>query len=164
MSEVKDAQALLVMALQDLHDGEAALVERLPEVRGSACDLGFRRFIDADRARSERQRGQVAGLTRALDAEPQDEPNIWQRAILDDAANDARTIISGHLRDIALIGALRKAKQAERVSYETAIALAKALKLRDGAGMLTAIRDEEQAADEELASLLKQLVGEAGTT
>lgn len=160
MAEVETARALLIMALQDLHDGERALAERLPDVRDNARDEAFRRLIDEDRERSARQRDAVAGIARALDAEPQDEPNIWLRAILDDADNDAETIAAGPLRDTALAGALRKGKQSERVSYETALALARRLELADAARTLKGIRDEEQAADEALAEVLERLSGE----
>ena len=71
-----------------------------------------------------------------------------------------QTIAAGPLRDIALVGALRKAKQSERVSYETAIALARALGLGDAAATLETIRDEEHAADAALAGLLTALCRE----
>ena len=70
---------------------------------------------------------------------------------------DAATIAAGPLRDIAITGALRKAKQSERVSYETALALADLLGLDEAAATLTTIRDEEQAADEALADILQRL-------
>lgn len=157
MAEVESSKALLIMALQDLHDGELAMAERLPKVREHARDEDFRQLIDRDRERSAGQRDSLAGVARSLDAEPQDEPNIWLRAILDDADNDAGTVAAGPLRDIALVGALRKGKQAERVSYETALALARHLELDKAAGTLARIRDEEQAADDALAQVLERL-------
>lgn len=160
MAEVETTRALLSMALQDLHDGERVLAERLPVVRDHARDEEFRRLIDEDRERSVRQREVVAGIARALDAEPRDEPNIWLPAILDDADDDAGTIAAGPLRDTALVGALRKGKQSERVSYETALALARRLGMDEAAETLKGIRDEEQAADDALAQVLERLARE----
>lgn len=157
MAEVKNTTALLIMALQDLHDGELALEQRLGAVRDNARDGEFRGLIEDDRDRSIRQRETLAMTARSLGGEPQDQPNIWLRAILDDADNDARTITPGPLRDTALVGALRKGKQAERVSYETAMALARRLKLDEAANSLARIRDEEQEADDQLAALLERL-------
>ena len=56
--------------------------------------------------------------------------------------------------DTALVGAFRKGKQAERVSYETAIALAATLGEDEAETLLTGFRDEEAAADATLSSLL----------
>jgi ferritin-like metal-binding protein YciE len=160
MAEVEDARALLVMALRDLHDGEAALTERLPEVHGNARDSGLRQVLEADRARSADQQTRLEPIASALGEQAGGATNIWLRAILDDADNDARTIAEGPLRDIALTGALRKAQQSERVSYETALALAERLDMAEAAATLRAIRDEEQAADEALARVLSRLCGE----
>lgn len=145
------------MALRDLHDAEAALAERLPVVLAHAADPKFADFIAADRERSVRQRAELDQLTRELGGDPHGEPCVWMRAVLDDADNDAATISAGPLRDIALAGALRKGKQSERVSYETALALAERLELSEGAAALANIRGEEQAADEALADLLLTL-------
>ena len=157
MAEVKDPTALLVMAVRDLYDGESALAGRLASIRENASDPDFAAFIAADAERSTRQRGQLAAIARSLGEAPGGQANIWLRAILDDADNDAATITAGPLRDIALTGALRKAKQSERVSYETALALADLLGLDEAAATLTTIRDEEQAADEALADILQRL-------
>jgi ferritin-like metal-binding protein YciE len=159
MAEVETPAALLAMALQDLLDGEGALVERLPDVEGSARDDALKALIAEDRSRSKAQRDALRAMLRELGEDDGDSPNIWLRAILDDAANDARTIAAGRLRDIALTGALRKAKQAERVSYETAMALATQLGMDEAAEDLRRIRDEEQAADEALAKGLERLAG-----
>ena len=159
MAEVATTEALLVMALQDLHDGEAALLERLPDVEGSARDQALKTLIAEDRSRSEGQRDRLRALLREMGEDQGDSPNIWLRAVLDDAANDAATVAAGPLRDIALTGALRKGKQSERVSYETAIALAARLGMAEAAETLRGIRDEEQAVDEALAQVLERLTG-----
>lgn len=157
MAKVEDSRALLLMALRDLHDAEMAMAGRPAKLRGNSEDGELKRFIAEDGARSERQAGELAAIARSLGAEPHGAANIWLRAILDDADNDARTIAAGPLRDIALTGALRKGKQSERVSYETALALAEAMALDEAAAKLRTIRDEEAAADEALARVLEKL-------
>jgi ferritin-like metal-binding protein YciE len=157
MAEVEDATALLLMALRDLHDGKNAMAGRLPTVRGHAQDGQFVSIIAEDERRSAGQREALASIARSLGEAPGGPPNIWLRAILDDADNDASTVAPGVLLDIALVGALRKAKQSERVSYETAIGLADALGLADAAGSLRTIRDEEAATDDALATTLGRL-------
>jgi ferritin-like metal-binding protein YciE len=157
MAEVESAEALLVMAVQDLFDGENAMVERLEAVRGHAADQAMRELIAEDCGRSGRQRETLAGIAGDLDAEPGGATNIWLRAILDDADNDAKTIAHGRLRDIALAGALRKARQSQRVSYETAIALARRLKLAEAARALEDMATAAARSDAVLAAALARL-------
>ena len=157
MAEVEDPTALLVMALRDLYDGENALAGWLPSVRDNIADPGLAAIVDEDHARSERQRGELGAILGGLGEMPGGPPNIWLRAILDDARNDIAKIAPGPLLDIALTGALRKGKQSERVSYETAIGLAALLRRDEAERILRTIRDEEAAADGALAEVLERL-------
>jgi len=158
VAEVDTTRALLVMALQDLEDGEAALIERLPAVAQAARDEDLKALIEQDRVRGEAQHKRLCDTLEEFGEKAGESQNIWLRAILDDADNDAETIAAGPLRDIALTGALRKGKQSERVSYETALAFARRMDLPEAAQRLQACRDEEEAADEALAAILARLV------
>lgn len=157
MAEVDTMQGLLVMALQDLHDGECAMAERLGEVRENTADEGLSTIVERDTGRSEQQRDQMAAMLRELGEEPGEAENIWLRAILDDADGDAETIARGPLRDIALAGALRKGKQSQRVSYETAIALARKLAMEDAAATLSRMAEGAEETDTALAEGLTRL-------
>lgn len=156
MSRTGTARALLVVALQDLHDAERAWGERGAGI-AAAAGSALRTLFEQDLATAARQKQRLERMLEALDATIDGDPNIWLRAILDDAERDIASIVPGPLRDTALVGALRKGKQAERVSYETAIALARQIGIGDAAEMLAAIRDEEQAFDDALAGLLCRL-------
>ena len=161
MSEVETARELLIMAIEDLHDGECAMVNRLGTVREHVSDSAMRDIISQDERRSEKQREALGAIARELDAKPEDATNIWLQAILDDADNDAATIARGPWRDVALVGALRKAKQSQRVSYETAIALAERLDMADAAKTLSGMASAATATDTELADVLTRLCGTA---
>lgn len=161
MSKVNDDRGVLEMAVQDLHDGERALIERLPDVRGAVADAALAALIADDEAFSVGQAKRLDAIAGELGVAAHNGENVWLRAILDDADNDIASIAEGQWRDVALIGALRKAKQAERVSYETAIALAGRLGMSDAAQALTASRDEEQASDDALAQALGRLTKRA---
>jgi ferritin-like metal-binding protein YciE len=156
MPEVKTVRALLIMAVRDLHDGECVMADRLGDVEECLSDPATRELVQHDKRRSARQREALVGIARSLDATTGDAENIWLRAILDDADNDCATIAEGGLRDIALVGALRKAKQSQRVSYETAIVLARQLKMRDA---VTALRGMAEGADATDTALARALVG-----
>lgn len=157
MAETSTPHQLLIVAVQDLHDAERAWLERLPALReatkGPVAD-----YIVTEQLRSRHQAERLEAIASRLGAPATDAPNIWLRAILDDADRDAATIVEGPLRDIALTGAFRKGKQSERVSYETAIGLAEALGDRESSSALCRARDEEADADESLAALLAELL------
>jgi len=159
MAKTSTAQELLIVALQDLNDGEHALVERLQAFAGEISP-GLAAYLAEERERAARQSARLEAALDDLGAAATDAPNIWLRAELDDAARDYETIVPGHLRDIALVGAFRKAKQSERVSYETAAGLAR---VTGKAGLETELllcRDEEAAADAGLAQLLQLLLAQ----
>ena len=160
MSKTATARQLLIVALQDLLDAERAWTERGPALAGKSGDA-VRHFLEEDMAGSAAQADRLRALLDGLGADHRGDANIWLRAVLDDATRDSTSIVAGPLRDTALIGAFRKGKQAERVSYETAIALAEALGRGDDALTLRTIRDEEASADAALAALLGPTVSAA---
>ena len=157
MAEVETPRALLVMALQDLHDGECAMAERLPTVRDNCADDALRALVESDATLSAQQRDAFEEMLSDLNEGTGDEPNIWLRAILDDADNDADTIKRGPLRDIALVGALRKGKQSQRVSYETAGALAARLGMDEARAALDRVAKGAEETDTALAQALARL-------
>jgi ferritin-like metal-binding protein YciE len=157
MAKTKTVQELLIVALQDLNDGEHAVVERMASIARKVSP-GLARYMTQERKRAASQSARLEKALEELDSAATGAPNIWLRAVLDDAARDSRTIEPGPLRDIALVGAFRKAKQSERVSYETAVGLAKVTARTDLAKNLLLCRDEEATADAALAKLLEELL------
>ncbi|WP_066664083.1 MULTISPECIES: DUF892 family protein [unclassified Sphingomonas] len=153
MADTATPTALLIVALQDLHDAELAWIERSAELQRNAS-YRIASYLAEEARAAQAQAGRLTSAIAALDGEVEGPPNIWLRAILDDAARDAETIAPGPLRDTALVGAFRKGKQAERVSYETAIGLARRMNHDDLVRTLTVSRDEEARTDAALVLLL----------
>lgn len=148
---------LFVVALQDLHDGECAWTDR---VGGIAERIDDDRFADAMRSeigQGRERAGRLQTIATALRVDIAGAENIWMRAILEDAHRDTTMIEHGSLLDIALIGAFRKGVQADRVSYETAIVLARSLGLNDAERALTLSRDQLAETDDTLAGLLGKI-------
>ena len=153
MADTDTPRALLIVALQDLYDAELAWIERSAELqRNASYRIGT--YLAEEARAAQAQAGRLTSASTALDGEVEGPPNIWLRAILDDAARDADTIAPGPLRDTALVGAFRKGKQAERVSYETAIGLARRMNQDELVRTLTVSRDEEARTDAALVLLL----------
>ena len=125
------------------------LAGRLPGILYHADDGTLRDILGAQITQSQSQ----AERLRATGEDVAGPPNLWMAGILDDAERDTQSIVAGPLLDVALIGAIRKAKAAEIVSYETAVATAESLG-HAAAGICRVILEEEQAAHAALHACL----------
>jgi len=130
--------ALLHAAVQDLHGAKQLLAQRLPVIAGHARDTELVAILSEDGARAEAQAQRLRGTGVSM-AGP---ANLWMDGILDDAERDTRSHQPGDILDIALVGAIRKAKAAEIVSTDTAVALARAL---DDIALLATLEDQHRA-------------------
>lgn len=153
MTATGTAAALLHVALQDLHAGKAAQARRLPALAAACRDDALAELVRSEAARAEAQ----AARLRDAGVDVAGPENLWMAGILDDAERDTRATRTGSLLDVALVGAIRKAKAAEIVSSETATALARRLDLVDLAAVATANRVEEIETDRRLKGLLTAL-------
>ena len=145
--------ALLHVAVQDLYAGKLLLHDHLPALARAASDAELVRLIEAEAARAGAQAERLATAAGDMTGPK----NLWVAGILDDADRDARSHQRGAVLDIALVGAVRKAKAAEIVSSETAIALARHVDQADIIDAVLANRDEEIAADRVLCDRLEAL-------
>ena len=155
MTRTSNKAALLHIAVQDLHAGKRLLAERLPAIAAHVRDGELSAILAEEVPRAAAHANRLAD-TGVNMAGPK---NLWMGGILDDADRDARSHDAGPLLDIALVGAVRKAKAAEIVSGETAVALARALEQPALLAALEANRTADRATDEALAHRLAALTG-----
>ena len=125
--------------------GEATYLYVAPQEGGVIASLNVK----------EGDRVEAGAVVATLDGAPE---NLWMTGILNDADRDAQSHQRGPLLDTALIGALRKAKAAEIVSIETAMALA-ASEAPAMMPALTANHAEDRAVEMRLARLLGTIGG-----
>ena len=159
MSKIKSKDALLQTCIEDLDAGKRLLVRHIPQLAKRCADPALQALV-ADMAASAADQSARLRATGLVDGGP---ANLWMAGILDDAARDARSTAAGPLLDVALIGALRKARAAEIVSDDTAIALAEAMGRTDVRDAVAAIQAEERASDQALAARLDLLAQAAAS-
>ena len=152
MSKAESFDALLTVCIQDLHAGEVLLRDVLPGVAKFANAPALVEQLDAVLADTAPA---IAALAETGRHQAGDK-NLWMAGICDDMRRDTWSVEPGALLDAAMIGAVRKAKAAQIVSYDTAIAVAEVLAKRDVAVALTTIRERAVMADRRLARLLPQ--------
>jgi ferritin-like metal-binding protein YciE len=153
MVTTSSAAALLHVALQDLYAGKEAQAARLPGLAVQCRDPVLRELVEAEAGRAAKQAARI----RAVAANVTGPENLWMAGILDDAERDTKQTQPGRLLDIALIGAARKAKAAEIVSSETAMALACEVDVSDLLAAVTANHADEIETDRGLKSRLAVL-------
>lgn len=144
---------LLTVALQDLREGRREVAGRLPDVALATSDSKTRSAFDRLSTRASDEMGTLAGFLR----EPVGEPNLWAGGIMDDASRDVASTAEGPVRDIALIGAIRKFLAADIVSLETAVALAEREDDRQMSDALQTLRQHASDLDHVLRERLVPL-------
>lgn len=147
-------EELLCVALRDLREGRRVVADRLPEVASATGTLDTRLAFHSLIARSTEEMGVLAEMLR----EPDGEPNLWAGGILDDACRDVASTAAGPVRDVALIGAIRKFLAADIVSLETAIGLAPAGDQKGEA--LQAFKRDASDLDHRLRDQMVHLTGQ----
>ncbi|WP_419826333.1 DUF892 family protein [Sphingomonas sp.] len=154
------APALLHVALQDIHAGKIDAAERLLVLAAACDDPALAEIVRAEalRAAGQARRIRDAGVDVSGPA------NLWMAGILEDAERDTRQTQPGRLLDVALVGAIRKAKAAEIVSSETAIALAREVGVTDLLAVSEENLGEEIETDRSLKARLAALTGVAATS
>ncbi len=153
MSKTDTFPDLLQLCLWDLRAGCEALGERLPAIMRQASDPRLRTALEACVAGA---RTRAARLRETGDKE-QGPDNLWMAGILEDGERDTRSIQSGVLLDLAIVGALRKALFAELASLATARAIAASLSETEVARAVEANEGELREQDAALERLLWSL-------
>ena len=150
MSKTGSYDALLTVCIQDLHAGEKMLSGCLPRVAEHANDPALAVLLATLRDEAVAAAAALADTGRHEGGAK----NLWMDGICKDAVRDTGSIEPGVLLDAAIVGAIRKAKAAQIVSYETTVAVAGLLEKENVHGALTAIREQAVRADARLAAHL----------
>lgn len=160
MTQVKDDQALLLDAVQDLYSNEQQTVDRLGPVVDATTTPELKTALARHRVRSGQQARRLEEIAGMLGDKADGAKSLWADGILEDSHRDIKDVEPGRLLDIALAGAIRKLEHAEIVSYETAIGLARRLAMTRAVELLVQTHSEELAMDDELKAALERALGE----
>ena len=111
---------LFQVAIRDLWEGRELVRLHMPRIAQGASDRPTRALL-IDLAKASVI--EMVRLAEIVD-DPKGDPNLWVQGILRDADRDINSNVAGPVRDVALIGAIRKLVAADAVSIATAILLA----------------------------------------
>ncbi|WP_338446320.1 DUF892 family protein [Pelagerythrobacter marensis] len=158
MAETKTLDDFLQLCVWDLAAGARLLARRTPAVADKADEPALRHSLGQLRSEAET----CADRLFATTGERSGPENLWMAGILDDAERDTRTLPVGPLLDLAIVGAIRKALQAQRASLDTAQVVARQLADSAAIATLMSCREATEARDRALFDLLGPLARTAG--
>jgi len=159
-------QQLLIEELQDLYDAEKQLTRALPKVAKAIADeeLGA-----AVREHLEVTKGHVQRLEQifeSLHLKAKGKPCAGMKGIVEESSKtieEKKGEEAEAVLDIAIAGGARRVEHYEMAGYSAAIEMARELGHDDAAGMLEETLQEEQEADEKLATVSKRILAEAAS-
>ena len=152
MGRTASYDELLTVCIQDLYAAEVILGDTLPTIVKHANAPGLATLVEQTSKRAVEAANDLAATRRHSGGAR----NLWMAGIVDDARRDTKSVEKGPLLDAAIIGAIRKAKAAQIVSYDTATAVAATLQKDDLVETLMTIRKDAIAINRRLARLLPQ--------
>jgi ferritin-like metal-binding protein YciE len=150
MAKTASFDELLTVCIQDLYAAEVMLRDTLPGVSKHANSPKLATLFDRILAEA----GIAVEMLIATGRHAGGDDNLWMAGICKDMRRDTRSIERGPLLDAAMIGAVRKAKAAQIMSYDTAIAVAAALRQAAIGEALRAIRTSAVGSNRTLANRL----------
>lgn len=152
MAKTASYDELLTVCIQDLHAAETILRDTLSTIVKHANAPKLAALLEQAKQQAEEAMAALAATGRHSGGSR----NLWMAGIAKDARRDTKSVEQGPLLDAAIIGAIRKAKAAQIVSYDTAIAVAATIGEPAIEEVLVAIRKAAVAIDRRLAKLLPQ--------
>jgi ferritin-like metal-binding protein YciE len=144
--------------IRDLYDAEKQLVKALPKMAKAAKSeelrSGFEEHLEATKGHVTR----LEEVFRSLDTKPKGKTCEAMKGLVAEGQEIIDENAAGELRDIALIGALKKVEHYEMAAYQSAIKLAETFGDESVSELLNEILSEEEETDRKLDAMCDELV------
>jgi ferritin-like metal-binding protein YciE len=149
---------LLAVQIQDLYDAEKQLVKALPKMAKAAQSeelrSGFEEHLEATKGHVTR----LEQVFQSLDAKPKTKSCEAMKGLVAESQETIDGHESSDVRDIALIGAVKKVEHYEMAAYQTAIKLAETVGDDTASELLGETLSEEEETDQKLNDMCDQIV------
>ncbi len=154
---VSNMQELLLDELKDLYSAEKQITKSLPKLAKAATSAELKAAFESH---LQETLGQIERLEQIFDL--MDKPHKAKlchgmQGVLEEGSEVLEELDKGDLRDAALIGAAQRVEHYEMAGYGTVIAFATALGHKEAVKLLQATLKEEEAADQKLTAIAKQV-------
>jgi ferritin-like metal-binding protein YciE len=156
--ESLDANALLVLELQQIHNAETQLSRQLPRLSKAVQSDTLREMLDRRLEEGEQIIQDLESALDELEESPGRRRNVAAEGLINDAREHVQEIERGPALDCALIAAVQKTEHYCIAAWGTAKALAEAVELKAAATAMGRALKEGKQYDEKLTQLAEQEV------
>jgi len=151
--ESPDANGLLAMELQDIHNAESQLSRALPRLSKAAQSQTLREMLEQRLEEGGRIIKDVETVFDELDASPRRRKNIAAEGLINDAREHVQEIEPGPALDAVLIDAVQKTEHYCIAAWGTARSLAQAVGQKTASRAMDRALKEGGPFDEQLTEL-----------
>jgi ferritin-like metal-binding protein YciE len=155
---------LFIDELKDLNSAENQLVKALPKMAKAATSADLKKAFEDHLAETRNQVERIRQAFESVGEKPKAVLCKGMAGLVEEGKEHIEEDAGDVYGDLALIGAGERVEHYEIAGYTTAIAMAKALKYNDAAGLLAENLQEEQKAAKLLTDLAKPMLKETAAS
>lgn len=148
-----DLEALFEHALKDMYYAEKKIYRSLPKMIKAADDAALKAALTAHRDETQGQIEVLEQVFELIGKRPKAEKCDAMDGILEEATSLLEDFTGGAANDSAIIFSAQAVEHYEISRYGSMHAYAVQLKMKEVAGLLKGILDQEYAADKSLSAL-----------
>src|SRR6266567_7873028 len=156
-SAKREFEKMYVDELKDLFSAENQLLKALPKMAKAASSdelrAGFEEHLEQTKGHVQR----LENILQSLDESPKGKKCVGMEGLVKEGAEVMAEDLEEAVMDAGLIGAARRVEHYEIAAYGAVSELAKALGETNHASLLKQTLEEEQATDEKLTELAKEI-------
>lgn len=156
--EPMDLNALFEHALKDMYYAEKKIYRSLPKMIKAAEDVALKEALTAHRDETQGQIEVLEQVFELIGKRPKAEKCDAMDGILDEATGLLEDFAGGAANDSAIIFSAQAVEHYEISRYGSMHAYAVLLNMKEAAGLIKGILDQEFAADKSLTALAEAQV------
>jgi ferritin-like metal-binding protein YciE len=152
---------LYVDELKDLFSAENQLLKALPKIAKAASSDELRAAFEEHLEQTKGHVQRLENIFQSLDESPKGKKCVGMEGLVKEGAEVMAEDLEEAVMDAGLIGAARRVEHYEIAAYGAVSELAKVLGETNHASLLKQTPEEEQATDEKLTELAKEINAQA---
>lgn len=154
-------EKLFVEELKDLYSAENQITKALPKMAKAASSPELRKAFESHLKETEGQIERLEKIFEILGKSPKGKTCHGMKGVLEEGSEAMEEFKDPAVRDVAMITAAQRVEHYEMAGYGGVRAYAELLGQKEIAQLLQETLEEEEAADEKLTSISKQINSKA---
>lgn len=159
---MESLEELLVDEMKDLYSAEKQLVRALPKMEKAAKHQELKTAFANHLAETRKHVERLEQAFEMLGQKPKAKTCKAMQALIEEGGETMKMGGDETILDLAIVGAAQRVEHYEISAYGTVRAIAKQLKRKDVADLITGTLDEEAGADKKLTQIALELYGAVG--